>query len=85
LEILAFQEFCLSRPKHFFQKSTKNHQKKIAGLHPAPTPYGAAPLPQTKLGAKCLAAVVLAHHDRVLSPEDFSIRLLVPLFAYLQI
>ena len=30
-------------------------------------PYGAAPLPPTKVGAQCLAAVVLAHHDRVVS------------------
>ena len=30
-------------------------------------PYGAAPLPPAKVGAKCLAAVALAHHDRVLS------------------
>jgi len=38
-EILYFQEFCLSRPKHFFQESTTNHQKKIEGLRPAPPPY----------------------------------------------
>jgi len=68
-KILYFQEFCLSRPRHSFQKSTTNHQKKIAGLCPAPPPYGAVPLLTTKVVAKCLAAVVLAHPDRVLSPH----------------
>ena len=57
-EIPYFQEFCLSRPRFFFQKSTKNHQKKTTGLRPAPPPYGVAPLPPTKAGAKCLPAVV---------------------------
>ena len=62
-----FQKFCLSRPRKEFQKLTKNHQKYFAVLRPALPPYGAAPLPSTKVGAKCLAAVMLAHHDRVLS------------------
>jgi len=31
-----------------------------------PPPWGAAPIPPTKVGAKCLAAEVVAHHDRVL-------------------
>ena len=62
-EILYFQEFCISRPGHFLQKLTKN---KFAGLRPAPVTYGGAPLPPTKVGANCLAAVVLAHHDHVL-------------------
>jgi len=65
-EILYFQEFCLSTPRFFFQKSTKNHQKKFAGLRPAPPPYGAACVPPTKAGAKCLAAMVLDNQDRVL-------------------
>ena len=38
----------------------------MRGFAPHPT-YGAAPLPPTKVDVKCLAAVVLAHHDRVLS------------------
>jgi len=59
-EIPYFQEFCLQDPK-----STKII--KFAGPRPAPIPYGAGPLPPTKVGAKCLVAVVLAHHDRVLS------------------
>jgi len=66
-EILYLQEFCFSRPRHFFQKSTKII-KKNRGAVPAPFPYGATPLPPTKVGAKCVAAVELAHHDRVLSP-----------------
>jgi len=53
--------------------SSKNRQKiinkKIAGLHTASSPYVAAPLPPTKVGAKYLAAVVLTHHDCVLSPK----------------
>ena len=68
-EIMYFQEICLSRPGHVFQKSTKNHPKKIVGLRPAPTPYGAAHLPPTKVGAKCLAALVLDNQDRALCPE----------------
>ena len=65
-EILYFQEFCLSRPRHFFQKSTKNHHKKFAGLRPAPPLSGAALLPPTMVDAKCLAAVVLDNQDRAL-------------------
>ena len=41
--------------------------RKITGLRPAPPPYGAAPLPHTEVGAKCLAAVVFAHPDCALS------------------
>jgi len=33
-EIVYFQKFCLSRPGHFPQKSTNNHQKKIGGATP---------------------------------------------------
>jgi len=56
------------KTKAFFPKiDQKSSTKKIKVLRPAPPPYGAAPLPPTKVGAKCLAAVVLAHHDRVLS------------------
>ena len=42
---------------------SKNRQKIInfffEGLRPAPPPYGAAHLANTKVGSKCLAAVVL--------------------------
>ena len=61
-----FQEFCLSRPRNFPQKLTKNHQNFFAGLPSAPPPYEAAPLPPNKVGAKCLAAVVLDNQDRAL-------------------
>jgi len=67
LEFLYFQEFCLRRPNFFFKNPQKIIKKKFAGLLPAPPPYGAAPLPSMKVGAKCLAAAVLAHRDRVLS------------------
>ena len=63
-EILYFQEFCLSRPRHFFQKSAKNHQK--AGLRSALPPYGAALLTPTKAGAKYLVPVVLDNQNRAL-------------------
>jgi len=61
-EILYFQDqdiFSKNRPKII--------KKHFAGLCPAPPPYGAAPLLPTKVVAKCLAAVVLAHPDRALS------------------
>ena len=38
-EILYFQEFCLLRPRRFFQKSTKNHHFFFAG----PSSRGCAP------------------------------------------
>jgi len=60
-KILSFKTW------HFFPKIDQKSSKKIAGLHPAPPPYGAAPLLPTKVPAKCLAAVVLAHPDRVLN------------------
>ena len=66
-EILYFQEFCLCKTKTFFPKIHEKSSKKFAGLRPALPPYGAAPLPPTKVGAKFLAALVLAHHDRVRS------------------
>jgi len=44
----------------------KNRQKNIAGLRPALPPYGAAPLPPTQVGGKCLVAVVLDDQDRTL-------------------
>jgi len=53
--------------KSFFQKSTKKHQISFRGAAPCtPSLQGCAP-PPSKVGAKCRAAVVLAHHDRVLS------------------
>jgi len=65
--ILYFQELCLARQRYFSKNRQKIIKKKFAGLHPAFPPYGAAPPPPTKAGAKYLAAVVIAHHDRVLS------------------
>jgi len=44
--------------------------KKFEGLHPVPPPYGATPLPPTKVGAKCLAVVVLDNLDRALRPRS---------------
>ena len=52
-----------------WQKSSK---QKIAGLHSAPPPYGAAPLPPTHVGTKFLAAVVLDNQDRALHLSHFS-------------
>jgi len=65
-EIPYFKEFCLSRPRNLSRNRQKIIKKNFAGLHPAPPPYGAAPLPPTKVGAKCLAAVVLDNPDRAL-------------------
>jgi len=66
-EIPYFQKFCLSRRRKFSKNRLKIIKKKfMRGSAPHPA-YGAAPLPPTKVDAKCLAAVVLAHHDRVLS------------------
>jgi len=65
-KIPYFKEFCLSRPKFFSKNRPKIIKKKFAGLHPAPSLYGAAPLPPTKVSAKCLAAVVLDNPDRAL-------------------
>ena len=44
-------------------------KNRIAGLRPAPPPYGATPLPPTQVGAKCLAAVVLSHPNPALNLE----------------
>ena len=68
----TFLKFCISKNSVLQDQDifSKNRQKiikkKFAGLHPTPPHYGAAPLPPTKVSAKCLAAVVLARHDRVL-------------------
>jgi len=59
--------YILSHINLYLQKTLK---KKITGLRPARPPYGAAPLPPTKVGAKCLATVVLAHPDCALSLEQ---------------
>ena len=61
-----FPRICLSRQRNFPQKSTKNYQFFFEGLPSAPPPYEAAPLPPNKVGAKCLAAVVLDNQDRAL-------------------
>ena len=41
----------------------------FAELCLAPPPYGAAPLQPTKMGAKCLSALVLDNQDRALSQK----------------
>jgi hypothetical protein len=46
---LKFRIFKSVQTKIFFQKSTKESSKQIVGLRPAPPPYGAAPLPPTRL------------------------------------
>ena len=58
----------------------KSSKKKSRG---APPPYGTAPHPPTKVGSKCLVAVVLisAHHDRVLSLVRWTKFLLFPYFS----
>ena len=76
-EIPYFQEFCLSRPRNISKNRQKIIQKKFAGLCPAPPPYGAAPLPPTNVGAKCLAnnqkaAVMLNNPDRALCQGSYS-------------
>jgi len=63
--ISVFPRILSFKTEKFFQKSTKNHQKKFERLRPASPPYGPAPLALTKVGAKSLAAVVLAHHERL--------------------
>jgi len=65
-EIPYFKEFCLSRPSYFSKNRQKIIKRNFAGLHPAPRPYGAAPLPPTKVDAKRVAAVVLDNPDRAL-------------------
>ena len=45
---------------------TKIVKKIIAGLRPTHPPHGAAPLPPTQVGGKCLPAVVLDNQDRAL-------------------
>ena len=70
-EIPYFQEFCLSRPRFFPKNRPKIIQKKIRGAAPRTHSLRgyAPPTHWAKVGAKCLAAVVLARHDRVLSPD----------------
>ena len=62
----AFQRILSFKIKNFFPKIDQKSSKKLAGLRHAPPPYGAAPLPPTKVGAKCLAAVVQDNQDRAL-------------------
>jgi len=67
-----------SKTKNHGASKTKNvKNKKSRGCVPHPPPYGAAPLPPTKVGAtsKCLAAVVLAHPDCVLALCSWNISL----------
>ena len=52
---------------------SKNGQEFIQTNLRGPPPYWAAPFPPTKVGAKCLDAVVLAHSDRVLSLRTYMI------------
>jgi len=65
-EIWYFQEFCLSRLKFFSKYQPKiikkEFQPRTPSLQgPSPSPYGGAPLPPTKVGAKCLATVALVN------------------------
>jgi len=64
----SFLKFCISKNSVFQDQDifcTKKHEKENSrGAAPS---YRAALLPQNKVGAKCLAAMVLAHHNRVLS------------------
>ena len=63
VEILCFQEFCLWRPrKGCYKYWQRIIQKNLRGAETPP--YEAAPLPHTKVGAKCLSAVVLDNLDR---------------------
>jgi len=50
-----------------FSENRQEIIKKNRGA--APRSPSLRPLPPTKVSAKCLAAVVLAHHDRVLSQQ----------------
>jgi len=63
----SFLTFGISKNSIFEENEivSKNRQK-----IKKKNPYRAAPLAPTKVGAKCLAAVVLAHPDRVLSPKE---------------
>ena len=68
----SFLKVCISK-NSFFQDQDifpKNRQKIIKKKFAAPPPYGAAPLPPTNVGAKCLAAVVLDNQDRALRQQN---------------
>jgi len=67
--LFSLTKAIINQTKNLFQKIDQNRQKKIAGLRPAPPPYGAAPHFPTQVDAKYLAAVVLDNQ-----PEDRSLR-----------
>jgi len=54
------------RPITYFQNLTRIVEKSHRGAAPHISSYGAAPLPPTQAGAKCLATVVLDNQDRAL-------------------
>jgi len=61
---------CISKNSVFQDQDifSKNRQKIIQFFSWGHPPYGAAPLPPTKVGAKCLAALVLDNQDCTLRP-----------------
>jgi len=68
-------DFWSLKTKIFFPKIEKIIKFFFAGLRPAPLPYGVVPFPPTKVGAKCLAAVVLDNPEPGLSsqcPKSFT-------------
>jgi len=64
----VFPRILSLKTKIFFPKIEKIIKFFFAGLRPAPLPYGVVPFPPTKVGAKCLAAVVLNNSDHALCP-----------------
>ena len=69
-DILYSQEFCLSRPRHFFQKSTKKYQKNSRGCHPHPHLIGLRQSNPPGLGAICLFVPSLDGPDSALSHKS---------------
>jgi len=63
---LRISQNSVFKTKKFSKNRPKIIEKNSVWLRPAPTPYGSAPLPPTKVGAKCLTAVVLDNPDRAL-------------------
>jgi len=61
-------KFCfLKNSEDFFPQIDTNHQFFLGGCAPHHLLYGAAPLLPTKVGSKCLWAVVLDNQDLALS------------------
>ena len=66
LKLRIHKNLVFSRTRNFSKNRQIIIKKKFAGRRPAPSPYGAPPLPPNKVDAKCLAAVVLDNPDRAL-------------------